>query len=103
MELVKEKNYYLETFNNKKIVESFSSIKKTEIGKIWKKIENYSSKKDLINKQIKLLDEAIKEELKYKFYKDSEVQVQINRYKKNNLYALNIKKIAKKLVENFLK
>ena len=52
---------------------------------------------------MKLLHEAIKEELKYKFYKDSEVQVQINRYKRNNLDGLNMKKIAKKLVENFLK
>jgi LAO/AO transport system kinase len=103
VELVKEKNYYLETFNNKKIVESFSSIKKTEIGTIWKKIKNHSSKKDLINKQMKLLHEAIKEELKYKFYKDSEVQIQINRYERNKLDGLNIKKIAKKLVENFLK
>ena len=55
---------------------------------------------------MKLLDEAIKEELKYKFYKDSEVQVQINRYKKQSLcieHKKNSKKISRKLFKiNFV-
>ena len=84
-------------------MKAFHQLRKQKLEQSGKKIENHSSKKDLINKQMKLLHEAIKEELKYKFYKDSEVQVQINRYKRNNLDGLNMKKIAKKLVENFLK
>ena len=104
IELQKEKNYFSDMFNKNKIIKTFSSIESVNIEQIWKEIQKISLNSNKKNKQIDLLHDAIKEELEREFYKNEKIKNEINNLKnKIKMSNMNIKKVAKKLVNIFLK